>query len=225
MSQDAGAKVKRGTTMAGVLYTRGQWSIGAFEYNTADVINIFYTEAIRRWKLSEYWGLALSAQWSDQRSVGDDALTGSSFQTGQAGASADVSYRNAVLTTAFTTAEDDRDMINPWSSYPGYTSCQVRDFNRAGEEALMFKLSYDFKRFIRGLSLYTLYAAGMGREDPASGKSLPDENEFDTDVQYRFQTRWLKGLSLRLRYGTVQESGGDRIHQIRAFLNYDIPVL
>jgi hypothetical protein len=116
-------------------------------------------------------------------------------------------------------------MINPWSSYPGYTSCQVRDFNRAGEEALMFKLSYDFKRFIQGLSLYTLYTVGMGREDPTSGKGLADEDEFDTDVQYRFQTRWLKGLSLRLRYGTVHESGGDRIHQIRAFLNYDIPVL
>lgn len=225
MSRDAGANVERGTVMAGALYSRGQWSIGLFEYNTADVINIFYAEAIRRWKLSEYWGLALSAQVSDQRSTGSNALTGSPFQTGQAGASVDLSYRNAVLTAAFTSTGDGRDMTSPWSSYPGYTSSQVKDFNRAGEEALMFKLSYDFKRFVQGLSAYTLYTVGMGREDPATGKGLKDENEFDMDVQYRFQTTWLKDLSLRFRYGTVHESDGGRIHQLRAFLNYDIPVL
>jgi len=37
-------------------------------------------------------------------------------------------------------------MRSPWSSYPGYTSAQVQDFNRAGEEAFMVKGSYDFSR-------------------------------------------------------------------------------
>jgi hypothetical protein len=225
MSEDAGADVERGTVMAGALFARGAWSIGAVEYYTEDTLNIFYAEARRRWKLSEHWGLALNAQFSDQQSVGGNNLTGSSFHTAQGGASVDVSYRNAVLTTAFTTTDADRDMISPWSSYPGFTSCQVRDFNRAGEDALMFKLSYDFKRFVEGLTLYALYTVGIGREDPSTGEDLPDENEIDTDLQYRFQTKWLKPLSLRFRYGTVHEPGGDRIHQVRGFLNYDIPLL
>jgi hypothetical protein len=89
----------------------------------------------------------------------------------------------------------------------------------------MFKLSYDFKRFVEGLSMYALYTVGTGRKDSANGLSLPDENEFDADVQYRFQNEWLKGLSLRFRYGTVHEFDGGRIHQVRGFLNYDLPLL
>ncbi len=225
MSRDAGADVKRGTTMVATLFAKEHWSVGISEYHTDDILNIFYAEATRRWKFGEHWGLALNAQYSDQQSIGDELLTGSSFHTAQGGASLDVSYRNAVLTTAFTSTDNDRDMISPWSSYPGWTSCQVRDFNRAGEEALMFKLSYDFKRFVQGLSLYALYTMGSGREDPATGNELPDENEFDADVQYRFQSGWLKPLSLRFRYGLLHENGGKEIHQVRCFLNYDLPLL
>ncbi|NTV42799.1 MAG: OprD family porin [Syntrophobacteraceae bacterium] len=226
MSEDAGADVQRGTIMGGALYTRGPWSIGAIEYYTEDTLNIFYAEAKRRWKLSENWGLALSAQFSDQQSVGDNALSGGSpFHTAQGGIALDVSYRNAVLTAAFTSTDSNRDMVSPWSSYPGFTSCQVLDFNRAGEDALMFKLSYDFKRFVEGLSMYALYTVSSGRKNSSNGIDLPDENEFDADVQYRFQTKCLKGLSLRARYGTVHESGGGRIHQVRGFLNYDLPLL
>lgn len=225
MSEDAGADVDRGTFMAGALFTRGPWSIGAIDYYTEDTLNIFYAETKRRWKLGGDWGLALGAQLSDQQSVGDNQLTGSPFHTLQGGVSLDVSFRNALLTVAFTSTDADRDMISPWSSYPGFTSCQVRDFNRAGEDALMFKLSYDFKRFVEGLSAYALYTVGTGRRNASTGESLPDENEFDADVQYRFQGEWLKGLTLRFRYGAVHESGGERIHQVRAFLNYDIPFL
>ena len=225
MSEDAGADVQRGTFMAGGLFTRGPWSLGVIDYYTEDTLNILYAEAKRRWKLDEHWGLALSAQFSDQQSVGDNRLTGEPFHTAQGGVALDVSYRNAVLTVAFTSTDSDRDMISPWSSYPGFTSCQVRDFNRAGEEALMFKLSYDFKRFVEGLNVYALYTVGTGRKDSATGNDLPDENEFDVDVQYRFQSDWLKRLSLRFRYGTVHEFDGGRIHQVRGFLNYDLPLL
>lgn len=169
--------------------------------------------------------MALSAQVSDQRSVGDERLTGSSFHTAQGGMALDVSYRHTVFTSAFTSTDADRDMVSTWSSYPGFTSCQVRDFNRAGEDALMFKLSYDFKRFVEGLSAYALCTVSTGRRNAATRKDLPEENEFDADLQYRFQHKCLKGLSLRFRYGTVHESGGDRIHQVRGFLNYDLPLL
>ena len=164
MSEDAGADVKRGTIMAGALFTRGPWSLGAIEYNTADTINIFYAEAKRRWKLDEHWGLALSAQFSDQQSVGDNHLTGELLphRPGRRRAGRELPQRGP--DHGLHQHGLDRDMISPWSSYPGYTSCQVRDFNRAGEDALMFKLSYDFKRFVEGLSVYALYTVGTGRK-------------------------------------------------------------
>lgn len=225
MSEDAGADVQRGTSMAGGLYTRGAWSLGVIDYYTADTLNILYAEAKHRWKLDEDWGLAVSAQYSDQQSVGENLLSGEPFHTGQAGVALDLSYRNAVLTVAFTSTDSDRNMISPWSSYPGFTSCQVKDFNSAGEEAVMFKLSYDFKRFVEGLSAYALYSVGTGLRSSSTGDDVSNETEFDADVQYRFQSDWLKGLSLRFRYGTVHESDEDRIHQVRAFLNYDLPLL
>jgi hypothetical protein len=63
MSEDAGADVQRGTVMAGGLFTRGPWAVGAIEYFTEDTLNIFYAEAKRYWKLGEHWELGLRAQF------------------------------------------------------------------------------------------------------------------------------------------------------------------
>jgi len=38
----------------------------------------------------------------------------------------------------------ERDLQNPWSSYPVTTSVQVQDFNRAKEKAFLVKAAYDF---------------------------------------------------------------------------------
>ena len=55
-------------------------------------------------------------------------------------------------------------MQSPWSSYPGYTSVQVQDFNRAGENAFMVKGSYDFTRLgLEGVTAYALFVHGWGR--------------------------------------------------------------
>ena len=54
-------------------------------------------------------------------------------------------------------------MQSPWSGYPGYTSVQVQDFNRAGEEAFMIKGSYDFSRLgLEGVTAYALLVHGWG---------------------------------------------------------------
>ena len=36
-------------------------------------------------------------------------------------------------------------MQSPWGGYPGYTSVQVEDFNRDGEEAWMLRAAYCFR--------------------------------------------------------------------------------
>ncbi len=150
MSEAAGAKVERGTAAAGGRFTYGPSSIGAIEYYTPDILNIFYAEAKHVWKVTDDLGFYFGAQFTHQQSLGDNLLTGNSFYGYQVGLLGEVGYRNAILSFAYTKDGDGADLRNPWSSYPGYTSVQIRDFNRAGEQAFEIKGSYDWKRFRAG---------------------------------------------------------------------------
>jgi hypothetical protein len=176
-------------------------------------------------------GFLFSAQFTDQRSVGDDLLTGSSFKTNQVGVKSDISYGGAILTLGYTHTSRGADMQSPWSGYPGYTSVQVQDFNRAGEDAFMVKGSYDFTRLgLKGVTAYTLWVHGWGRVDPSTKASVPNENEFDADAQWRPEWKFLKGLWFRVRYANVHQyegphSSNNAINDFRVIVNYDVPLL
>jgi hypothetical protein len=119
-------------------------------------------------------------------------------------------------------------MQNPWSGYPGYTSSQVQDFNRAEEQAVVTKLSYDFSRLgLEGVSAYALFVHGWGRVNPSTKAGAPDENEFNADFQWRPKWSFLKGFSWRFRYSRVHQYQGpkDSQHDYRFILNYDFPLL
>ena len=68
-----------------------------------------------------------------------NALRGTDFSSDQWGAKAELSYGGALFTAAYTSAGGDTNMQNPWSGYPGYTSVQVEDFNRDGEDAWLLR--------------------------------------------------------------------------------------
>jgi hypothetical protein len=227
MSKDAGAKVDRGVAVAGLNYSQGPFSIGAIDYYSDDIINIFYTEAKGVFKLTKELGLMFSAQYTDQRSVGSDYLKGYDFDTNQFGIKGEISYRRAILTLAYTIADDGADLQNPWSSYPGYTSVQVQDFNRAGENAFLTKLSYDFSSLgLPGVTAYGLWVHGWNRVDPITKDSVKQEDEYDFDLQWRPQIKVLKGLWFRTRYAYVeQRDGGPSQSDFRIIVNYDIPLL
>ena len=58
-------------------------------------------------------------------------------------------------------------MQSPWSGYPGYTSVQVQDFNRAGENAFMVKGSYDFTRLgLEGVTRVCPLCPWVGQSRP-----------------------------------------------------------
>lgn len=145
MSRDAGAAVDRGVTVAGANFDHRDFSIGAIDCCSNDIINIFYTEARRALPLVGGRQLNLAAQFADQRSTGDDLLTGQGFSTHQWGVKADLVLDAALLTLAYTDTADGADMQSPWGAYPGYTSVRVEDFNRAGESAVLLRASYDFQ--------------------------------------------------------------------------------
>lgn len=227
MSRDAGANVNRGVALAGANYSTKQYSLGAIDYYSDDILNIFYTEGKYTLSMANRFGVLFAAQFTDQRSTGDDLLTGSSFSSHQVGFKGEASYGGALLTLAYTTTTQGADMQSPWSSYPGYTSVQVQDFNRAGEEAFMVKGSYDFSRIgLDGVTFYALWVHGWGAVDPASKASVFNQDEYDFDLQWR-PKGVLKGLWFRARYAYVDQRGGDdsSINDFRIIINYDFSLL
>jgi hypothetical protein len=222
MSQDAGADVKRGVVMGGASYVQKGFSIGAINYYSEDIINIFYTEGKYTLPLKGPLGLLFAGQFSHQQSTGDDLLTGSSFSTNQFGVKGDASYGGALFTLAYTQTAKGANMQNPWSSYPGYTGVQVKDFNHAGEKAFMVKAGYDFSRIgLQGISAYALWVHGWDRVNPYN------EDEYDFDLQWYPRTNVLKGLWFRARYAYVKQRGGGdpAINDFRIIINYDFSLL
>ena len=228
MSQDAGADVKRGVFTGGGRFFYKGFMFGAIDYYSDDILNIFYTESSYKLPVTDRIGLLFTAQFTDQRSVGGDLLKGYSFSTNQFGAKAEASLGGGIVTLAYTTDSKGADLQSPWGGYPGYTSVQVQDFNRAGESAFMVKASYDFTRLgLEGVAAYALFVHGWGRVDPSTKASVANENEFNADVQWRPQWEFLKGLWFRVRYANVHQYEGDKntIHDFRVIVNYDFPLL
>lgn len=222
MSRDAGASVDRGVYLAGANFEQRGLSIGAINYYSDDIINIFYTEGKYAFSPSDGYKLKLAAQYTDQRSVGDDLLTGQSFSTRQWGVRGDLGVGAATFTLGYTDTANGSDMRNPWGGHPGYTSSQVQDFYRAGESAVLLKAAYDMSRHgFQGLTGYALWVHGSGVAAPRY-----NEDEYDFNLQWTPGSNWgLRGLSFRLRYARIEQRGGGdpSIDDFRFIVNYDFP--
>jgi hypothetical protein len=228
MSEKAGSKEKRGVAALGARYTQDGFSLAAMNYYCDDVINIAYAEASYLLKISKEFGVRLAGQFTDERSVGSNLLNGHYFATNQAGVKADVSYGGAMLTLAYTAVGHGADMINPWSGYPGYTSSMIIDFKKAGTQALSTKLSYDFSRVgVPDVTGYASFIHGWGMVTPGTNNSQPNDNEVDTDLQWRPKGEYLTGLWVRLRYGVAYQYEGPKqfAHDGRVIINYDFQLM
>ena len=223
MAVDAGAPVERGVATAGAVYTKDAFSLGAIDYHCADVINIFYAQT--RWVVPVLLPFAgesspiVAAQFVDQRSTGDEWLTSAPFSVQQIGIKGDLPAGDALFTAAYTLAGGGTDLRSPWSAYPGYTSVQVEDFNRAGEGALLLRAGYAIP-WIEGLSAYALWVSGSDPDDPAQFR----KDELDWNLQWEPPGECLSGLSLRLRYASIREHGPltRESTDFRVILNYGL---
>jgi hypothetical protein len=223
MSEVAGAQdgIDRGVYVLGANYKRGGLSIGAVDYYSDDIINIFYTEAKYTWPLKDKVDLLLAMQYSDQGSTGDELLTGSDFSANQFGVKAELAIHRAVFSTSWTTNGDDTDLRSPWGGIPSYNSVQVQDFNRAGEDAFMLRASYKFKA-VEGLSAYALWVNGSQPTNPSQSA----QDEYDFNLQWAASSGSLKGFSVRARYAIVtQDMGGPDLQDFRLIFTYDPPGL
>ena len=91
--------------------------------------------------------------------------------------------------------------------------------HRAGKGGVLV-LSNEFTK-IKGLSTYALGVFGTHPDEIGQYR----QNEYDANLQWAPPEGILKGLSLRLRYGLVQQKGGDvdNLKDFRVICNYAIP--
>ncbi len=223
-SEALGVDEERGIAMLGGNYSTKRFSIGAIDYISPDLINIFYTEGSYGWALSDNTSIKLSAQLSDQRSTGDELITNEDFDVQQWGAKADFGLWDATVSVGFTDTTGGSDgMRSPWGGYPGYTSVQVKDFNRADESATILKVAYDFTDLgAPGLSAYALWVHGFNVDEPNF-----DEDEVDMNLQWAPKEGKMKDFSARVRYARIfQDGGGDPvIDDFRVIFNYTFNIL
>ncbi len=217
MSVDAGSEVERGVYTAGALYKNGDFSFGAIDYYSPDIINIAYAEARLQVNISDNVQPRFAAQYVDQRSVGDDLLLDDGITARQFGVKAELPVGDALFTAAYTNVSGDTATQTPWSGYPGYTAVQVEDFNRDGEAAFLLRAGYDLP-WVEGLSAYALWVHGLD-PDPANQYA---RDEYDINLQWAAAEGVLKGFSVRLRYALVDERGGsgENLTDFRVIVNY-----
>jgi outer membrane porin, OprD family len=229
MSTAAGAPVgvDRGVDIAGANFKADQLSIGAIDYYSADIVNIFYSETKYSIPIVDRLSLRFGAQYTDQHSTGDDLLTGKPFSTDQYGLKVELALGPALLTTArtitatgtLTAGNSGTSIRSPWGGYPGYTAVQIQNFYRAGEDATMLRAAYNFPR-VTGLSIYGLWVKGSS---PHVANQYA-QTEYDFNLQWVAARRTLKGLTLLTRYGHVSQGGPSDQHQdeLRLALYYQL---
>lgn len=225
MSEVAGAEgSKKGTSMGGVRLhlTEDTW-IGAVNFLTKDVHNLFYSEADYETAIGENIDLKFSLQYTDQHSVGDELV--GDLSTHLWGGFARASYRHAVLGFAYVRVSKNNDMVNPYGSFPGFNASMIKDYRRAGEQSYRIYLSYNFEKLgLPFLSAYTNVVIGDGRVDPETKAPLPDDTEFDLTIDLKGEKETLKSLWLRLRMAHVWDDDGDHRQDFRVILNWEIPI-
>jgi hypothetical protein len=217
MAKVAGASVDRGVYLAGVNYKQPTgWGLGLIDYYSPDIINIAYAELSYVIPLAEARRVNLSTQYTSERSVGQDLLTGKSFSADQLGVKAEIATGPALLTAAYTETGRGTTVKSPWSGYPGYTSVQYGDFNDAGENAFMLRAACNVKA-LPGFSVYGLWVRGSAPEAPAT------QNEYDANLQWSPRSGWMHGFMFRARFAYFTESNKNPVTEFRFMLFYTPP--
>lgn len=214
MSEVAGVSgVDRGTSVAGLVIGSNKAAyIGAINELTWDLFNTAYAEAGQTWQISDDLQLRGQLQLVDQRSVGTELL--GAFATQLYGTSFTASYRNAIITLAFTSIADGSKVLRPFGGTPSFNALMISKFDGAGEDTFRVGLSYDFARLgLNGLKAFANYAHG---ELPAG----QHEEEFDVTADYRIADGQLRNLWLRVRFGRNSASNRAVTDDLRVILNY-----
>ncbi|MFN3892863.1 MAG: OprD family outer membrane porin [Beijerinckiaceae bacterium] len=197
-------------------------------YFVADLLNSTYGDLAWTAPVGDGVSIQIGAQAMRQDSVGANLMPGAPFRAWSAGARTAVTFGGATLGLALTMMGDEGAYRTPYGAWAGYTSLLLKDFNRAGENALFFTAAYDFAALgAKGLSVTSWLVFGNGARDATTGRALSDNTEFDLTVDYRFtDERWpehLRPFWIRARTAQLWErlDGAEaRTYDYRLVLNY-----
>lgn len=199
-------------------------NLGFVNLYSWEFMNTFYAEGNAGWRVNDKLSVGASVQYTDQQSVGDEL--GGKFETDVYGGKVSTTYKGATFSLAFSSTDNGSRVRSPYGGYPGYLSLMLRDFNRAGEDAWLMGLAYDFAQLgWKGVSGYINYAEGYSPNSNSTGS--PDQTELDVTLDIRPQNTALKNLWFRLRHARVDEEGrlANDVRDWRVILNYEVPLL
>jgi hypothetical protein len=210
----AGSDVKNRGAPFGMLRWRpfSGFSTVFSDYYIHDFINTGFFQVeydFNRPKGTSNW--SLGANIIPQESVGNNLLTGNSFQTYQASARVQTAYVGWTLFVAGSVT-GHQSMSSPFSNEPSYTNMQQVSFDNANEKAFGGSVGYDFRYAfsdygLSGLSVGVWDTQGWGAVNPATGLGIPNRNELDLWIQYRPTSGPLQGFRLKTQYANVWQSG------------------
>lgn len=195
-------------------------------YHVPNVLNSTYADASWLTPLTDTYRLRLGAQAMAQGSTGSNALTGTSFSTQVGGVRADLIAGGATATLVYTQTGRGAAWRNPYGAWPGYTSMITRDFNTAGERAYLIGGTFNFAGAgVPGMVLNGAAVFGRDAINATTGATLPNQNEYDLTLDYRFTAdRWPQGLRplwIRARAGYITASTGNTT-DYRIIVNYPL---
>lgn len=213
----------RGAIFGQVRYRPSEaFLISAMNYWIADVLNTGFVEA-------EYVfparpdGVKYGLGFNSILQYGDAGDVGTAF-TFQASARATAEYRGWLASIAVSSTGEAAAIQAPFGSKPNYTDLPQVSFERAGEDALVLGLTYDFEAMgWRGLTAGLHYGWGRNAIDPLTAAALPDQNELSLIAQFEVQTGPWKGLRLTTRYSDlISPPGGAHQPEVRLILDYTV---
>jgi hypothetical protein len=210
----------------GARYEWGEGNfIGAIASYIPDIMSTIYSELDRSWS-SGGWGFRLGAQITDQRSVGDNLLTGTSFNTQSFGARFSAGIDNFIFTTVVSRNGDGAGIRSPFGGDPSFTSLMLSNFNLANQRTYRIGVSYTGTSFgYPGISGFINYAHGVDAEVGGTGHALPDNEEIDFTVDFHSTTGPLEGAWLRVRYGILNPGSSRKRYNVRITLNWGFQLL
>jgi hypothetical protein len=233
MAERAGAPAK---------YTAGMW-LGRITYDlndnlqfrssayyVPDILTSNYNEALWSHALFDWVRIRLASNFMVQGSNGQNLLTGKPFGTWSAGVRGDLTWDWATVSAVYTQTGSAADYRTPYGQWIGYTKQITKDFDRANERAFQIGGFFDFaSAHAPGLSLKTNATFGSNTIDPATGAPLPNNTEYDFDLEYRLTAEswpdWMKSLELRGRAALIDTSLNGvttKTTEFRVIVNYEI---
>ena len=229
LSRLAGVSGRDAGMWAGTLQWSPQkdfWLQGAY-YQVADTIRIGYADLDWVMPVSKGVYYRVAAQYTDQRSHGDNLLLGRPFKTWNSGLYGEYGWHWLKLYGALGATGDGEQIRNFYSFGPFYISQRIKTFSRAGEEAVLLGTTFDLTRAgMPGFSIDLNVSDGRHAVDPVTRAALPKWREYDTDFIYAFgKDSAVQGMRVRFRWGRVYEDFGtrtDRTDDLRLDLNWAV---